>query len=90
VRPDPTVVFRNGIEYFADAVADVVFDQILDEQEGKDDPGHRIKQVQVIEAVKTESIGEKIVRVIQGIFQNHRGKSAANTNQHAEQQHKPA
>lgn len=84
MRSDPAVVFRNGIEYFADTVADVVFNQILDEQEGKDDPCHRIKQVQVIEAVKTEAVGQKIVCVIQGIFQNHRCKSAPDADQDAE------
>ena len=83
-----TVVFRNGIQHLAHPMTDIILHNITYEKEGQDNTDDRECEVQVINAGITESIGEKIVGIVQGVFQRYRSKTAANTNQYAEDQYK--
>ena len=87
MRPDVAAVFGDGIKDFADAMTDVVPYDEFQEKQGQDNPYNREGKIEIIEAMITETIGEKVVGVIERVFQGHRGQSTANPHQNAKDQH---
>ena len=64
MRFNLSIVFRNGIEYFAYPMADVILNQISDEQDCENDSDEGKGQEQVIDAVVAETVGQEIVGII--------------------------
>ena len=87
MRPDIAVVLGNGIKDFADAMTDVVPYDEFQEKQGQDNPYNREGKIEIIEAMITETIGQKVVGVVEGVFQRYRCQSAPNPHQNTEDQH---
>jgi hypothetical protein len=68
-------------------MADIVLNNVLDKQDRKNDANYRECQKQIIDAMVTESVGEEVICVIQGVFQCYGCKSTAEANQYTEDQY---
>jgi hypothetical protein len=61
---DVAVVLRDGIKYLADSMADVVFHNVPDKEDRKDDSHDGVGEMEVIDPMVAEPVRKEKIGVV--------------------------
>ena len=86
---DETLLARDGIEDLRDAMADVITNDIADEQARQEYAYDRIDQIEPVGARDGEMMGQQVLNLMDEPFQQQARQSREDTNDQGKRQHEP-
>ena len=71
MRLEVTVVARYRVKYPADAVRDIVFDEVPHEDHGQQDPREGLGQEEEAASVGADMTGKELMGVVDGVLEQY-------------------